>query len=61
MERLHENGNETRVESYEEKSTTEITTLNLPEGISLSLIRQGSTIETLTNTTTTSSLRVEKR
>lgn len=61
MERLHENGNGTRVESYEEKSTTEIITLNLPEKILLSLIKQGSTIETLTNTTTTSSLRVEKR
>lgn len=53
MERLHENGNGTRVESHEEKSTTEITTLNLPEKILLSLIKQGSTIETLTNTTTT--------
>ena len=50
---IDENGNETRVESYEEKSTTEITTLNLPEGISLSLIRQGSTVETTANTTTT--------
>lgn len=52
MERLHENGNGTRVESHEEKSTTEITTLNLPEEILLSLIKQGSTVETSTHTET---------
>lgn len=52
MERLHENGNGTRVESHEEKSTTEIITLNLPEEILLSLIKQGSTVETSTHTET---------